>query len=237
MNDASPAILDNTSLARFIGYRGPHCLIIARHGETDWNAEGRMQGQLDTALNHTGQNQALEMARFLSAIPLSQVHCSTLRRCWSTALPVAEVNIGRPSVIRSDVLKEISLGVLEGELKERQSTASLSRHYRNFSADEFHYTVPDGESLSDVLFRVQHFFEGQHQLLQGQGIYLFLGHRNINRMVLKHLLGLSLEQGIQVEHEHQWLYFYFTELKEIWSCRLEDTIPLFKKGLPNHGQS
>jgi broad specificity phosphatase PhoE len=136
----------------------------------------------------------------------------------------------RPNIIHSDFLREINLGVLEGELKNRQSTAELTRHYQDFSRDEINYRVPNGENLHDVSSRVQDFFDKQSHLLQGQGNYLIMGHRNVNKMVLKFLLGLSFQVGFRVEQEHQRLYFYFRAPQELWSCRMGSRIARFKKG-------
>jgi hypothetical protein len=46
---------DETDLGEFIRDRGPHCLIVARHGETEWNAQRRLQGQQDIPLNRRGR--------------------------------------------------------------------------------------------------------------------------------------------------------------------------------------
>jgi probable phosphoglycerate mutase len=211
-------LTDGTDLAEFIRASGPHCLIVARHGETEWNARGRLQGQQDIPLNERGHNQALAAARFLSGISLAEVHASTLQRCQQTARPIVEANIGRPSVVSSDLLKETALGVLEGELKDEQSTAELTRHYQEFSRDEIRYRVPDGENLHDVAARVQRFFAGQGDLLKAPGIHMIVGHRNVNKMIVKHLLGLSFEEGFRVEHEHQRLYLFFNASKKLWSC-------------------
>ena len=221
MNATSQNQSEETDLAKLIRARGPHCLIVARHGETEWNAERRLQGQQDIPLNSRGRSQALAMARLLRSIPLIEVHSSTLQRCRQTARPIAEANIGRPNVVSSDLLKETSLGVLEGELVGRQSTAELTRHYQDFSRDEIHYRVPDGENLHDVAARVQRFFVDQNELLKGPGIHLLVGHRNVNKMILKSLLGLSFEEGFRVEQENQRLYLYFDASKELWSCWVE----------------
>ena len=230
MNAALGKLIDQKDLAELIRDRGPRCLIVARHGETEWNAERRLQGQQDIPLNSQGRRQALAAARFLRNVSLTQVHSSTLQRCQQTARPIAEVNIGRPNVVSSDLLKETALGVLEGEFTGRQSTAELTRHYRDFSRDEILYRVPNGENLHDVSARVQSFFADQCQLLNGRGIHLIVGHRNTNKMILKFLLGLSFEEGFRVEHEHQRLYFYFSASKELWSCRVEGTSLRFKQG-------
>ena len=230
MNATSRNQSDEIHLAEFIRDQGPHCLIVARHGETEWNVERRLQGQQDIPLNSRGRSQALAMARLLRSIPLIQVHSSTLRRCQQTAGPIAEANIGRPNVVSSDLLKETSLGVLEGELVGRQSTAELTRHYQDFSRDEIHYRVPDGENLHDVAARVQRFFVDQDELLKGPGIHLIVGHRNVNKMILKFLLGLSFEQGFRVEQEHQRRYLYFDASKELWSCWVEGTAARLTRG-------
>ena len=214
-------VTDQANLAEFIRDRGPHCLIVARHGETEWNAEGRLQGQLDIPLNSRGCSQALDRARCLRNVPLIQIHSSTLGRCQETARPIADANISRPSVVSSDLLKETALGVLEGELMDRQSTAELTRHYQNFSRDEIRYRVPNGENLHDVAARVQRFFIDQDELLKGLGVHLIMGHRNVNKMIVKFLLGLSFEEGFRVEQEHQRLYLYFDASKELWSCWVE----------------
>lgn len=219
-----------TDLTQFIRGLGPHCLIVSRHGETDWNAEGRLQGQHDTSLNARGREQALMTARFLGKVPLDRIHSSTLQRCRETAITIAEVNIGRPEVVYSDYLKETALGVLEGELKEGQSTDELTQHYENFSNDEIHYRIPGGENLHDVFTRVERFFSDEKQLLRGEGIHLIVGHRNVNKMIIKFLLGLTFEEGFQVEHEHERLYFYFARKKALWSCGAGDTGGRFTKG-------
>jgi broad specificity phosphatase PhoE len=230
MSAASRNVTDETDLADFIRDRGPHCLIVARHGETEWNAERRLQGQQDIPLNSRGRGQALATARFLRSVPLSQVHSSTLRRCQQTAGPIAEANIGRSNVVSSDLLKETALGVLEGELIGQQSTAELTRHYQSFSRDEIRYRVPGGENLHDVADRVRRFFVDRDELLKGPGTYLIVGHRNLNKMILKSLLGLSFEEGFRVEQEHQRLYFYFDASQELWSCWMEGAAARLTRG-------
>ena len=230
MNATARNVTDQTDLAEFIRDRAPHCLIVARHGETEWNAERRLQGQQDIPLNSQGRRQALAAARFLRNVSLTQVHSSTLQRCQQTARPIAEVNIGRPNVVSSDLLKETALGVLEGELIGRQSTAEMTRHYQDLSRDEIHYRVPNGENLHDVAARVQRFFIDRYHLLKGQGIHLIVGHRNVNKMILRYLLGLSFENGYRVEHEHQRLYLYFAASKELWSYCVEDSDTRFTRG-------
>ena len=57
-----------------------------------------------------------------------------------------------------------------------------------------------------------------------------MGHRNVNKMILKHILGLSFEEGFRVEQEHQRLYLYFDALKGLGSCWVEGTAARLTRG-------
>lgn len=228
--NTSSLVLDAPDLDTFIRDNGPRCLVIARHGETAWNAQGRLQGQQDILLNNRGQEQASNIANLLRGVPLLQIHSSTLVRCQATAQVIAAANIGKLDVSASELLRETALGVLEGEMKDHQSTAELSMHYRTFSNDEINTRVPGGENLHDVYARVERFFAEQDGLLKGPGTRLIVGHRNLNKMILKHILGLSFEQGFRVEQEHQRLYLHFGTSQELWSCWIEAGTARLTKG-------
>ena len=138
-----------------------------------------------------------------------------------TAASIAELNVARPALIPSHLLKETALGILEGEFKAKQSTPELARCYAEFSRDEINCRVPGGENLHDVFARVEQFLEQEERLLSCDGIHLIVGHRNVNKMLVKHLLGLSFEEGLHVEQENQRLYLYFEGSHELWSCWME----------------
>src|SRR5438876_6792690 len=69
---------------------GVTTLILARHGETDWNRDGRCQGHADPPLNERGREQALELAELLADEPIEAVYSSDLRRAHETARIVAD---------------------------------------------------------------------------------------------------------------------------------------------------
>ncbi|MES3011535.1 MAG: histidine phosphatase family protein [Pseudomonadota bacterium] len=87
-------------------------LIALRHGETAWNADGRIQGQLDIGLNDTGLWQAQRLARALADEPLHAVHTSDLLRAHQTAQPLA-LGAGLP-VQGNAGLRERHLGDFQG---------------------------------------------------------------------------------------------------------------------------
>ncbi len=66
-------------------------ICIVRHGETDWNAQGRLQGREDIELNDSGRQQALKIAAFLSAEHWDVVVSSPLKRAYETAQIIARI--------------------------------------------------------------------------------------------------------------------------------------------------
>jgi len=87
-------------------------LLLVRHGETDWNAEGRLQGHTDTALNDFGRRQATTLAEELARERLDAVYASDLARARETAEIVA-ARIGLRVVLDGD-LREKDWGSWEG---------------------------------------------------------------------------------------------------------------------------
>lgn len=87
-------------------------LFLLRHGQTDWNLQGRIQGQTDIPLNYAGKGMALKAAAALRDIPFDRAYCSSLTRTRETLDPVLKGR-GTPVFYR-DLLKEISFGEDEG---------------------------------------------------------------------------------------------------------------------------
>jgi broad specificity phosphatase PhoE len=96
-------------------------LYLARHGETDWNAAGRWQGQTDVPLNHKGRTQALALAETLRDAGLGAIVSSHLARASETARLVAD-QLGRAIDYFDPDLQERSLGVFDGLTREECET-------------------------------------------------------------------------------------------------------------------
>jgi probable phosphoglycerate mutase len=88
-------------------------IIAIRHGETSWNVDARIQGQLDIGLNDTGQWQARRVGEALASEPITAVYSSDLSRAHATAQQIAE-KAGVP-VIPHTGLRERSFGMFEGK--------------------------------------------------------------------------------------------------------------------------
>ena len=90
----------------------PTIVLLARHGETDWNRDGRFQGHADPPLNDTGRTQAAELGASLASDGISAIFSSDLRRAAETAEIVASC-LGLP-VSHDAALREIDVGSWSG---------------------------------------------------------------------------------------------------------------------------
>ena len=91
----------------------PTRIIAIRHGETAWNVNTRIQGQLDIGLNETGRWQAHRVALALAGEPITAIYSSDLLRAWDTALSIANAT-GLP-VQTDEGLRERCFGVFQGK--------------------------------------------------------------------------------------------------------------------------
>jgi 2,3-bisphosphoglycerate-dependent phosphoglycerate mutase len=125
-------------------------LFLFRHGETDWNRDGRLQGHTDTQLNATGLAQAEALADRLRAHRLDVVVSSDLARALTTARIIAKAS-GVPLMI-DDGLRETNVGAAEGllweEAKERFG-AELTERWNS----EGNTAFPGGETGLATLTR------------------------------------------------------------------------------------
>jgi 2,3-bisphosphoglycerate-dependent phosphoglycerate mutase len=87
-------------------------IVLARHGETDWNREGRIQGHSDPPLNERGREQARELAERLAAETIDALYASDLRRALETAEIVA-ARLRLPIVV-DPALREADMGSWSG---------------------------------------------------------------------------------------------------------------------------
>jgi 2,3-bisphosphoglycerate-dependent phosphoglycerate mutase len=130
-------------------------LHFVRHGETDWNRDGRIQGMSDVPLSALGREQAEELAAALGARPIGAVYSSDLRRAVETATPLA----GRLGVVvqTTPALRERSFGANEGRIAA-EVAAEFGKEVASawLSPDERH---PGGESMREVYERVAAFLD------------------------------------------------------------------------------
>lgn len=125
------------------------CLV--RHGQTDWNLEGRYQGQSDVPLNTNGRAQAQALASQLNGQPFSAIYTSDLRRASETAEIIA-ATVHCP-IFLEPRLREINQGQWEGQLVEIIK-ARYADLWQQRSVDPASVRPPGGETVEEVARRV-----------------------------------------------------------------------------------
>lgn len=134
-------------------------IYLLRHGETEWNRQRRLQGQLDSPLTPRGLAQAVAMGRTVRQLlgpgaPGFRMVCSPLGRARQTAERVAEVLGYDPAAIAEEQrLMELSFGDWQGEL-EAELPRKFPDIWRAREADRWNVPVPGGESYALVAARL-----------------------------------------------------------------------------------
>lgn len=126
-------------------------IIAIRHGETAWNVETRIQGQLDIPLNANGRWQAERMAVALQDEALAAIYSSDLLRAWQTAQYLGHATSLKP--IKEEALRERGFGDFEGKTFAEIETLLPDQSMRWRKRDP-HFAPAGGESLLDLRSRV-----------------------------------------------------------------------------------
>lgn len=126
-------------------------LLLIRHGETIWNAEGRFQGQSDIPLSPRGERQAAALALAIAPESVQTLYASDLQRAWSTALILAKP-LGL-SLHKEARLREMAFGRWEGltytELQQRDASLLAA-----WQSNPSRTAPPGGETLLQISERV-----------------------------------------------------------------------------------
>lgn len=130
-------------------------VFIFRHGETDWNKAGRMQGHTDIDLNETGRQQALALQDYFKKNPVDVFLASDLKRAQETA-KIARGDLKVPLEI-DPLHRETLLGDAEGLTREEIEQKIAPDAWERWVAHEpvdWHFKFPNGESKHEHMNRV-----------------------------------------------------------------------------------
>lgn len=163
-------------------------LLLLRHGETVWNAEGRFQGQTDVALSLRGERQAAALARVMAEEAVDVLYASDLQRAWHTALILAEA-LGVP-LHKEARLREMAFGRWEGltytELQHRDAAWLAA-----WQADPSRTAPPGGETLLQIRERVNAALETMLATAQARSVAI-VAHSGPLRVLLCLALGFDV---------------------------------------------
>ena len=162
-------------------------LFLVRHGESEWNAVRRLQGQADIALSSQGEAQAIALASTVAQLAPDRVITSDLRRAHQTASL-----LGYPDARQDARLREVNVGDWTG-LPIADIIAADAEAYRGWRAGTF--APPGGEHWQDFSLRTA------TAVLSESGTakrLLVVCHGGVIRALLQTLLGLAPKRIIPV---------------------------------------
>ena len=152
-------------------------LILVRHGESTWNAEERLQGQLDPPLSERGREQSRALARIVDGVPAERVVCSDLSRARETA----ELMGLRPERF-DERWREIDVGSWGGKTAaEVDAQGAALTNWRGGPR-----RAPDGESWEAFSARVSAALD---ELIDAGGPWLVVCHGGCIRVAVAHVTG------------------------------------------------
>ena len=174
-------------------------VILVRHGQTDYNLEGRWQGFLDIPLNATGIRQAELLAESLRDVPIDVFISSPLKRAFVTTEKCAQLH-GKEIAYTDDRLKEINLGVWAG-MKKTDVAQKYPKLNKLWEERPWLVKVPQGESLRELGNRYRDALEDVVRKYPGKTI--FIGAHSLGNMALIcNALDISLAHFRQLEQDN-----------------------------------
>ena len=163
-------------------------LYIIRHGETDFNKNGRYQGQSDIPLNEEGRRQGRALAARMAQLPLDVIYASDLSRAQETARAIAA---GRP-VALDPRLREVDVGRVYG-LTNEEIISREPAFWAQLQQQPDRTPYPGGENAFDVQRRAVEAVTAIHSRYP-EGRAALVTHGGLIKMIVAEVLGLSLAE-------------------------------------------
>jgi len=161
-------------------------IILARHGETEWNVAEVFRGRIDVGLNETGIKQAGLLAEYLGALKIEAVYSSPLARALKTAGMVADHH--RLEVKIAAGLIDFDYGEWQG-LSQQEVKDKYEELYSEWLKNPHQVRMPGGETLEDVRKRAVDVLDTV--VAEYRGGVVLVSHRVVNKVLICALLGLD----------------------------------------------
>src|SRR3990172_7857526 len=172
-------------------------IILARHGETEWNLAEIFRGRIDVELNETGLKQAELLGEYLSHTEIEAVYASPLKRALRTAQAVAKYH--RLGVQTSPGLIDLNLGDWQG-LSRDVVAVKFKEVYDLWMTHPEKVAIPGGESLADVRQRATAFVD--EVIARHRGTVVLASHRVVCKVLTCALLGLDNSHFWNIEQSN-----------------------------------
>lgn len=127
-------------------------IYLTRHGQTEWNVEGRMQGWNDSPLTELGIKQAEWLKNRLEEVEIDKIYSSPSGRAYRTAEIINENK--KIDIIKHEGLREIKLGKFEGLIQDEIKQLSSEQHFNYWNKPDLYKPIGDGETVEELINRV-----------------------------------------------------------------------------------
>lgn len=182
-------------------------LILIRHGESEWNRAGRIQGQVNSPLTDLGINQAKAIRDHLSVILLNQeleIYTSPLDRAIQTAEIIAQ-GIDHPSskIIIEERLNDFSLGEISGTFGWDKVAEIFPEQAKLRLQDPMRFHPSGGESGAEFEARLRSLLE---DLMDEGSLKLMVSHGIVNKFIRGILKNLSGKEMVELGESQNTIY-------------------------------
>lgn len=166
-------------------------LYLTRHGQTEWNLLKKMQGHKDSPLTPSGVQQAEWLGERLSTIPFDAIYCSSSPRAITTAGIISGHRT--TEIVRLDALKEINMGVWEGQHIEQITQDFPTQFSQFFNEPHLYQPTGQGESYSQLLERTLPSIQDILTKHRGQQV-LIVTHRITLKAIMSYFMKKQLNE-------------------------------------------
>ena len=169
---------------------GDSRIFLIRHGETNWNKEGRFQGQINIPLNKNGKDQAKKASKYLNEIKFNKAFSSSMDRPYETAKIILQK---KPDleIKRIENLVEISHGLWEGKL-ENEIKEQWPELLKNWHEKPEEVIMPEGECIGEVSKRSVKAWEEICLTQKKKDLTLLVAHDAVNKTLICKILGIDV---------------------------------------------
>lgn len=171
---------------------------IVRHGETQWNIQGKTQGHGDSNLTEKGIDQARRLAKHLDKYPIDYIYSSDLGRATQTAKIIgSEFN---KDVVYTEELREMSFGKWEG-LTIQEIQQGYGDVYKTWRNEPHKAEIPNGEKLELLKERLLNCIEDINKKHKNSHIVLVSHSMSVRIMILS-LIGSDLSNIYRIKQDN-----------------------------------
>tara|TARA_B100000900_G_scaffold402625_1_gene408699 strand:- start:5479 stop:6807 length:1329 start_codon:yes stop_codon:yes gene_type:complete len=168
---------------------GDSRIFLVRHGETNWNKEGRFQGQRNIPLNSNGKKQAEKASKYLKEINFNKAFSSSMDRPYETAQIILQ-NKSELEITKIEKLVEISHGLWEGKL-EKEIKEQWPDLLKNWHEKPEQVIMPEGETIKEVSERSLMAWEEICLAQKNKDLTLLVAHDAVNKTLICNILGID----------------------------------------------